>query len=657
MIVVVGKSGCVLRGENCTYDVAGPQHEADALSRPTEAADPRDRPAEPTACPPDDQRAEKQYQGQALNEMTPIPSEQDYPGQPAEALWSDDGSEVRNSPSGGYPDQPDPDPAEETDTFTVKKRPAPARCMSIQSKLTSIHTMLAIDPLSPLSTGPKNEHQRNPVSTCSGETSLSLELPASAELVKFCRVYFQEHNPYFPCLDQVNYEGRLFEWISLQGSNDEPFLIRVLPSEVIFAAMTCLVCAIAEFIDPESTSFEVLLRTTSQKPGNKWYGKAQSLATHIQHSDSLNLELIRLYTLEAMYLVNVEQLASASRAVHLAASYAFQGGLNDQSSWTGCSATETLSRRRLWWSLYYIDRFVAERSGQPYCIHDRDVRVDDFAKTLCAEQLDPHHRDGQSISYLQGLISWSRMWGQIWDNFFALQAPHRGNQKEIEAIDARINSVRRGLAAEVSWDESHFNGYIGSGEEPRTIRFRLLMFTKFNGLRMVLRHNPLMEVQNDTNAIQLCGTTAMETVNAIVLYMKRYKTYGQLGYFCAATLVDCVYHLAPSLTIQTSVDHRRAASLAVSRARHLLGQISAHRRAATRAARALKPILNALSPSLSRDSDDSVVGETIGDPLHNLASPNADVAFARDPTFFMSGPTEATTQLPEDWLFGSFLDK
>lgn len=128
---------------------------------------------------------------------------------------------------------------------------------------------------------------------------------------------------------------------------------------------------------------------------------------------------------------------------------------------------------------------------------------------------------------------------------------------------------------------------------------------------MILHHNPL-ERSSNPNAIQLCGSLAIETVDAIVLYMDRYFCIGQMGYFSSATLVECICHLIPSIVFKVPQEHSQAAVVALGKARELLLRLSTHHGAAKRAQKVLESIFAAVRRLPASQGLEMTGPETIG---------------------------------------------
>jgi hypothetical protein len=197
------------------------------------------------------------------------------------------------------------------------------------------------------------------------------------------------------------------------------------------------------------------------RPGWSMYVRGRKLLQHCSSSKTVNLDLVRYHTLGSLYMMNSELLQSASHAIATAIQLAMVVRLNDEALWGDCSAEETASRRKLWLTIYFLDRKISQRNGTPYLIRDSEVAVDEFEpkSTLRPSNLESVHSSGQSelspnsepslaTSYFQFLVNFSKLWGQIWDTFYAAVAPKRGDWREVEIMDTRILLIRRQLPLE-----------------------------------------------------------------------------------------------------------------------------------------------------------------------------------------------------------------
>lgn len=164
------------------------------------------------------------------------------------------------------------------------------------------------------------------------------------------------------------------------------------------------------------------------------YHRGRKLIQHCGSSRTVDMDLIRYHTLNALYMLDSELLQSASCAISTAVQLAMVARLNDQGLWGDCTPEERQARQRLWWTIYFLDRRIAQRNGTPYIIRNNEIAVDEFEVlrlTEDAAQTKDSLAKSYSENYLQSLIDFGRLWGQIWDNFYAASASKGGDWKEI----------------------------------------------------------------------------------------------------------------------------------------------------------------------------------------------------------------------------------
>lgn len=149
---------------------------------------------------------------------------------------------------------------------------------------------------------------------------------------------------------------------------------------------------------------------------------------------------------------------------------------------------------QLWWTIYFLDRQISRRSGIPYHIRDTEFDVDDFTKNETTVNDGPGrlplHPSTISKSYMQGLINLARLWGNVWDTFFAVGATKTGDWMEIEIMDARILNTRRQLPETLTWDPNDLTSYTLNGEDELHIRRRLQLYTVSAARNLQPRRTP-----------------------------------------------------------------------------------------------------------------------------------------------------------------------
>jgi hypothetical protein len=121
------------------------------------------------------------------------------------------------------------------------------------------------------------------------------------------------------------------------------------------------------------------------------------------------------------------------------------------------TSPEKTSRQTLWWTIYFLDRRISQRNGTPYLIRETEVAVEEFVPK------------NDSLGDI-------KLWGQIWDTFFAAAARKRGDWEEIEITDTRILFIRKQLPSHLTWNTDMVGTYMAMGEGEPQIRRRLALF-------------------------------------------------------------------------------------------------------------------------------------------------------------------------------------
>ena len=252
-------------------------------------------------------------------------------------------------------------------------------------------------------------------------------------------------------------------------------MLVVTAEDLSVIALSCIMLALAECVDSGEGACD-----GDTKPGWEKYLQSCRAIHHFFHCKTLDLNIVRAQCLVAAYLMHCETLSAASEAVSITWQLATSTRLNNKKAWPNEDAKRILQRQRLWWTIYFLDRQISRRSGIAYHIRDTEFDVEDFT-------LDSNAADGPPLpqtdwhssttrSYLQALISLARLWGQVWDTFFAVGATKKGDWMEVEVMDARILNTRRQLPKSLTWNSDELTNYTLSGEDEPHIRRRLQLF-------------------------------------------------------------------------------------------------------------------------------------------------------------------------------------
>ncbi|RFU26080.1 hypothetical protein B7463_g10253, partial [Scytalidium lignicola] len=418
-------------------------------------------------------------------------------------------------------------------------------------------------------------------------------LPSVQLLRHLFRCYFEQLSYFFPCVDEEEFMSRFSQIEEEQNLQDDHISIYINPSDSSFIMLMCGVLAVATYLDPKSHD-----EKSSASPGWRFLSMAETiLRRRSSFMTDLDLNLVRYHTVKAMYMTHIEKLSGAYNAIADAVQLAFRIGLNNQSLWRYCSDNDKYARQLLWWTIYYMDRRVAQKCWRPYFIRENEVGVDE-PRMMDAERYnisDTMERSNDrkvllSLRYVQAQVNWARLWARIWDTFFAVRANNGGNNtEEIEIMDTRILHIKRQLDQSLCWDTSQLQDYINLGETDGETRSRLVTFTRINLLRLLIRQNPLHASASAAHSAKICIDLASENIDAIVAYMNTRLNPIPFGLNAVECVVESMCHLAPHLTSTKSEDLHCVSSF--FRAIEFLERLSSSLGAAQRALTVLDEII------------------------------------------------------------------
>lgn len=315
-----------------------------------------------------------------------------------------------------------------------------------------------------------------------GKARYLRDLPSAPQTESLINLYFDHMNSFFPCIDDVAFRKRLSQIEAEQVLEGDRICLLVKPASRSFLLLMCLVLAVATYLDPSSHQGK---GTTA--PGWRYFLMAEDISgkDHCLRDVGMDLDLVRYHTVKAMYMIHVERLTAASHSIGTAVQLAFNIGLNDESTWNNCSETEKCARRLLWWTIFYMDRRVAQKCWKPYLIREIEVQVEDMDGTESVPFSDVFEIETCSEMewkllinrYVQTQISWGRLWALVWDSMFAACAP-KGDARteEIEILDVRILHAQRQTHESLRWETSLLPNYMAAGETEAQIRSRLVAY-------------------------------------------------------------------------------------------------------------------------------------------------------------------------------------
>lgn len=325
-------------------------------------------------------------------------------------------------------------------------------------------------------------HRSTPKQTKEEHNNIEVQvyLPTPSKLQTLLDVYFCDVDSYFPFVERKETEPRIFETLRQLGYSEHRPQVTVGFGQLSLMSLLFNMLAIAECLNSETGACD------DARPGWPLYVEGSRLAQRFSCTKNVDLDLVRHHVLGAAYLLHSEQLRSASRAVLASYQFATIIRLHDQKAWLGQSSDEVVARKRLWWTLFWLDRRIAQKSGYAYHIRNQDFSVEDFSARPKPDRISPPgdapnvglvHTRQETQDYLQVMINLGKLWGLIWDAFFATGADRLGNWEEIELMDTRILNVRRRLPPDLTWDPDLLHQYIAQGQKEPPLRRRIGIHT------------------------------------------------------------------------------------------------------------------------------------------------------------------------------------
>jgi len=305
-------------------------------------------------------------------------------------------------------------------------------------------------------------------------------LPSLPRLRYLVSMYFDHMNPFIPCVGCDEFKARLSVILAAQSVGDDNLRVQVTPETRSFLMLMCVILATATYLDPASHPGE-----SRTLPGWRYLLMAEEISgkDHYLRSLDIDLDLVRYHIVKSMYMAHIEGLTAAYRAIGTAVQIACSIGLNDESTWKDMSQSQKIERRLLWWTLFYVDRRVAQKCWKPYLIRENEVNVEELenSDTIIMEQafaieLDVH--DGTLLAtrrYLHAAAQWARLWAAIWDAMFSARAlKGEKRSEEIEILDARLLHAQRKTDESLQWETRLLPTYIAAGESEARMRSRLV---------------------------------------------------------------------------------------------------------------------------------------------------------------------------------------
>lgn len=330
-------------------------------------------------------------------------------------------------------------------------------------------------------------------------------------LLKHC---FDELEAYYPCIDRISFYERLSAFFIESCSCREGITwIPMRAEELSFAALICGMLRLGTYWGGAAERHETI---EGDKPylesSWSWHLEGRKILDRIPWwREEPNLDILRFYTLEVLYMSMLEKRGNSTNAMAIAVDLAFALSLNNEASWTVHNAWEKEQMRLLWWTIYYLDRRVALRERRSMLINDTDFIVGELdleskekylnqatsaalrnmQTSNCALSINwpqPSKLTDDWYRYYIFQLRWSKVVTRIWDEFLSLRAVKQIIPEKISEADALIMKLQEELPPSLVWDSRNLPSTMRTSDMDRAFRLQLVIFEVASSSVLILTH-------------------------------------------------------------------------------------------------------------------------------------------------------------------------
>ena len=188
-------------------------------------------------------------------------------------------------------------------------------------------------------------------------------------------------------------------------------------------------------------------------PGFAYYKHALRFLPEIHEEGSILF--VEVLGLVAPYMQNLNRRDAAFLYIGLALRMAISLGLHQEVSDPGIALVEREHRRRVWWSVYSMDRIICVKSGNPISIHDNDI---DVAWPTPIEGLDIDLSTPRTLAHYTKL---SRILGKIGEDIYRKKHKSgKGLLASVQSILSDLSDWLRNMPEELRLDFSSLETHL-----------------------------------------------------------------------------------------------------------------------------------------------------------------------------------------------------
>ncbi|KAJ5280498.1 transcriptional regulator family: Fungal Specific TF [Penicillium angulare] len=329
-------------------------------------------------------------------------------------------------------------------------------------------------------------------------------------LVHWTRGYFENWHPIFPCLHAPTVL-KAMETLAHQGVNSI--------SNLDLTIIRCLVSISLS----DSRQIEARELKIGPVPTSLVFQSVQHIMQeiHCLLAEPTTLPLLQAAFTAQLTLASILRLNAASRAGGVITRSAFHLGLHRCPGRFACFSNEEIGiRRRLFWSIYSLERYLSQALGAPLSIRDDDI---DVCYPGAERHVAPTSRppDTQRLKLLSHLAKFARIRGLILELRNKSILHSNSGAMEASHVNGELSQWWNEVYDDVNPIEEDLNVELEDG--PALAPYHRLLLVVLRHEAIISMNRPLLAAEKPSpdykNALQTCIGSSRSLLAALKKYM------------------------------------------------------------------------------------------------------------------------------------------
>jgi hypothetical protein len=290
----------------------------------------------------------------------------------------------------------------------------------------------------------------------------SLTLPPPVHLRRQIDLFLSEFDDYSPFFRRSRVQKRISSALHSLSYGEHQTVVHIPREHCTTFAILCNILSCAEIVSSTNSTIE-------SSTGQYWFLQGKRLMEEFENSIEDSLDVVVYHVLVAGNMMEAERLHTAALHIVRASHAALSIGLNDINRWKQ-RPDEIVSRSCLWWVLYFMEKRIHWKCGVPYFLRPSEVNMGESPMN----NGDPEIEHAK-LELVECMISFSKLWTSIWQEFMAPTHPTPG-WAEVQFADAKVMIAYQQLPPRLLWDMEKVQEYLDSGVTETTMRQKLQVY-------------------------------------------------------------------------------------------------------------------------------------------------------------------------------------